>query len=210
MNDRSEPRTSRSDRIFLLSPATLAGVRGRRILAGEGEAPFLADLHGGGTVPLGRIHAHISSLYFRGKRAYARRFGWRATGPAALVITPDRGLLPLRARVGLTELRAMAETDIDPGDPRYTAPLLESVRSLGGELGPEGRVILLGSIASGKYLEPLLEVLGPRLLLPRAFVGRGDMSRGGLLLRAVRAGTELDYIPANRAERRGRRPPRLG
>lgn len=209
MNDGSEPSPTRQDRVFLLSPATLAGVRGRRILAGHGEAPFLAELHRGGTVPLGRLHAHISSLYFRGKRAYARRFGWRSQGPAALVVTPDRGLLSLYTRVGLTDLRAMAGTEIDPREPRYLEPLLATAGTLRESLHPGGRAILLGSIATGKYLDPLLEVLGDRLLFPSAFVGRGDMSRGGLLLRAVRTGEELAYTAAAGAERRGSRPPRL-
>jgi len=41
------------------------------------------------------------------------------------------------------------------------------------------------------------------------FVGRGDMSRGGLLLRSVRYEVELDYVPVAGAVRHGPRPPRL-
>ena len=41
------------------------------------------------------------------------------------------------------------------------------------------------------------------------FVGRGDMSRGGLLLRHARSGVELDYLPLRGATRHGARPPRL-
>lgn len=70
-------------------------------------------------------------------------------------------------------------------------------------------VVLLGSIATGKYADTLLAVLGERLVFPALFVGRGDMSRGGLLLRAVRDGRELDYVPVAGTVRRGRRPPRL-
>jgi hypothetical protein len=55
----------------------------------------------------------------------------------------------------------------------------------------------------------LLAVLGERLHFPAEFVGRGDMSRGGLLLRAVRAGVELAYLPVAGAVRHGARPPRL-
>jgi hypothetical protein len=40
-------------------------------------------------------------------------------------------------------------------------------------------------------------------------VGGGDMSRGGLLLRCVRAGRELVYVPVAGALRRGGRPARL-
>jgi hypothetical protein len=52
-------------------------------------------------------------------------------------------------------------------------------------------------------------VLGERLVFPVDFVGRGDMSRGGLLLRCMRAGEELEYVPVEGAVRHGPRPPRL-
>jgi hypothetical protein len=74
---------------------------------------------------------------------------------------------------------------------------------------PGSEIVLLGSIASGKYVDVLTSVFGPRLLFPSAFVGRGDMSRGGLLLRCVRDGAELDYVPVIGAVRHGPRPPRL-
>jgi hypothetical protein len=64
-------------------------------------------------------------------------------------------------------------------------------------------------VATGKYVDVLLEVMGERLLFPVDFVGRGDMSRGGLLLRAAEQGRELHYEPVAGAVRRGRRPPRL-
>ncbi|HEU4438341.1 MAG TPA: hypothetical protein VFT36_03785, partial [Methylomirabilota bacterium] len=63
--------------------------------------------------------------------------------------------------------------------------------------------------ASDKYVGVLLEVFGERLTFPAAFVGRGDMSRGGLLLRCVRAGRELQYVPVAGAVRHGPRPARL-
>src|SRR5207249_11010874 len=67
--------------------------------------------------------------------------------------------------------------------------------------GPECEVVLLGSIASGKYVEPLLPIFGSRLVFPRDFVGRGDMSRGGLMLRSATAGQELEYIPDRKSTR---------
>ena len=70
-------------------------------------------------------------------------------------------------------------------------------------------MILLGSVASGKYVDLLGEVFGNRLRFPAEFVGRGDMSRGGLLLRCVVERRELAYIPVAGAVRHGRRPPRL-
>ena len=69
--------------------------------------------------------------------------------------------------------------------------------------------MLLGSIATGKYVDPLLEVFRDRLVFPETFVGRGDMSRGGVLLRAARSGEELSYRPIAGAIRHGKRPPKL-
>jgi hypothetical protein len=60
-----------------------------------------------------------------------------------------------------------------------------------------------------KYLAPMVGVFGERLLFPVEFVGRGDMSRGGLMLRCARAGTELTYAPVGSVTRHGPRPPRL-
>ena len=52
--------------------------------------------------------------------------------------------------------------------------------------------------------------MGGRLLFPTDFVGRGDMSRGALLLRAARADEELAYAPVATAVRRGKRPRKMG
>jgi hypothetical protein len=68
---------------------------------------------------------------------------------------------------------------------------------------------LLGSIATAKYVEPLLGIFEERLLFPSAFVGRGDMSRGGLMLRSARDGVELSYEPVGSAILHGKRPPKL-
>jgi hypothetical protein len=111
--------------------------------------------------------------------------------------------------VTLAMLRSAGRVDIHAANPRYRKPLLASARTVAETLGPDGLVTLLGSIASNKYVDVLLAVFGERLTFPAAFVGRGDMSRGGLLLRCVRAGTELDYVPVAGAVRHGPRPPRL-
>lgn len=161
-------------------------------------------------MPLAEVYAFISSLYYRGKRAYARAFGHHPDGgPVALAITPTQGLVADETRVTLNELRAFASCDIDPGNPRYRTPLAMSARGLDQELPRHVELVLLGSIATGKYLDPLAEVFGRRLLIPRAFVGRGDMSRGGLMLRAADAGEEHEYVPALDADRTGPRPPLL-
>lgn len=194
----------------MLSPANLGGVRGRRILDGRSEAGFMGTLVRGTTVPLGDVFAHISSLYYRGKRAYGRAFGRRpGKGATTFVITPTRGLVPDDEPVCLDDLREFASVDIDVREVAYLTPLTESARRLDQDVGPRGEVVLLGSIASDKYVEPLGRILGVRLRFPRAFIGRGDMSRGGLLLRCASAGEELEYVPALTAPRRGERPPRL-
>lgn len=167
-------------------------------------------LASGGRVPLGDVYAFISSLYFRGKRAYAGAFGRAPEGtPTTWVVTPGRGMLPVDEPVGLDALRAFAGTAVDPEEPAYVDALVRAAADLAAGPAREGTVVLLGSIASERYLEPLANVLGRRLLFPSAFIGRGDMSRGGLMLRAVEAREELEYVVALDAERRGSRPPRL-
>jgi hypothetical protein len=169
----------------------------------------LPDLEAGATVPLGAVYAFISSLYFRGKRTYARHFARPARGEGVWVITPTRGLLPVDEPVSLAELREFATGSIEATDGAYRTALLASAQALGAELGEECDVVLLGSIASARYVEPLLEVFGARLSVPETFAGRGDMSRGGLLLRCVAAGEELVYAPAAAAVRHGARPAKL-
>jgi hypothetical protein len=126
-----------------------------------------------------------------------------------LVITPSRGLVAPDTVVTAGELRDLASVPIDARDDRYAAPLRASVDALRAQLPRGAEVVLLGSIATPKYVDVLLAAFGRSLLFPAAFVGRGDMSRGGLLLRAARAGEELDYEPLDGAVRRGPRPAKL-
>lgn len=191
-----------TSRAFLLSPATAAGPRGR-LLRTSPNVALAARLRSGERVPIGEAYAFISALYFRGKLAYADCFGPGRT----FVITPCLGLLAPSTPVGARELDALASVPIDASEPRYLEPLRRDVVRLSREWA--GEVVLLGSIASPKYTEPLIDVLGSRLVFPSTFVGRGDMSRGGVLLRAVREGQELEYIPVSGAALRGTRPPRL-
>ncbi len=77
-------------------------------------------------------------------------------------------------------------------------------------MAPHDRIVLLGSVATAKYLDVLSGVFGDRLSFPSDFVGRGDMSRGALMLRAAAAGAELEYVVlTDQTPRHGRRPPRL-
>jgi hypothetical protein len=196
-------------RIFLLSPADLGGKRAALLLR-EDAGSDLAQALRAGTLTLAAAFTFTSSLYFRGKRAYARAFARPPPGvEGAWIITTDRGLVPLETPADPAMLREMAAGTIDPLDPRYRGPLVSSAARLREGAGPECEAVLLGSLATDKYLGPLLEVWGDALFVPGAFVGRGDMSRGGLMLRAVEDGRELDYVGAAGAERSGPRPPRL-
>jgi hypothetical protein len=189
--------------VFLLSPARCDGRRARLLLNEQATFPFAVRLGTPDGVELGETFSFLSGLYFRGKLAYARAYG-----SGTWVITTDRGLVPPETRIHREDLVRFAEVDIATGDARYLEPLRRDVAELA--LPPETRVVLLGSIATGKYVDMLLDTFGERLLFPVAFVGRGDMSRGGLLLRCVREGRELEYVPLSGAVRRGKRPPRLG
>jgi hypothetical protein len=137
----------------------------------------------------------MSSLYFRGKLAYARRFAAPPAGcPGALVITPGRGLLPPDRPVMLDELRAIARVRVDLRDRLYVHPFTRDLRQLARRLAAHDEVVLLGSLAGDKYLTPLRQTLGTHLRVPQRFIGLGDMSRGGLLLHCVRTGTPLRYV----------------
>jgi len=172
-------------------------------------------LHSREGAPLGDVFSFVSGLYFRGKLAYARRFAQPSdpldpvVAGGVLVITPNAGLRSADTPMTIETFRAFASGDIDLQNASYRGPLERGARALMEAVGPDCDVVLLGSIASGKYVEVLQPIFGERLLFPPSFVGRGDMSRGGLLLRCVTAGLELEYAPIAGAIRRGSRPPRL-
>ncbi|HEX6974812.1 MAG TPA: hypothetical protein VF147_10445, partial [Vicinamibacterales bacterium] len=183
-------------RIFLLSPANCGGPRAKMVYSERARFDLAVRLRQGDGVAIGEVFAFISGLYFRGKLAYALEFAsppdldTPLVGSGALVITPTAGLRPVETPVTVDAIKGFANVDIAADDPRYSKPLLASARALAEEIGPECEVVLLGSIASAKYVDVLTQVFHERLLFPGDFVGRGDMSRGGLLLRAVRAGEE--------------------
>jgi hypothetical protein len=161
-------------------------------------------------VALGEVFSFLSGLYFRGKLAYAQAFARPPGGlPGVYVITPTDGIRLAEEAVTLERLRRFAGVDIHAGDDRYRRPLLRDGLALANAVGSDCEVVLLGSVASGKYIDVLLPVFGEQLRFPVDFIGRGDMSRGGLLLRCARAGVELGYIPVSGAVRHGARPPRL-
>ena len=194
----------------MLSPAYAGGERARMIMNERAQFDLARRLRSEDRPTLGEVFAFLSGLYFRGKLAYAKTFA--QTEPkisGVLVITPNRGLVAAAARIGLDDLRKFAEVDIDESDPRYRKPLERDVKKLAKKLTANCEVILLGSIATGKYVNVLLAHFGERLRFPADFIGRGDMSRGGLLLRCAADRTELAYISVAGAVRKGKRPPKL-
>ncbi len=198
-----------SPRVFLLSPANASAIRGRLLLNRNSEFELARRIRRQG-VPLGELFSFISSLYFRGKLAYAKAFSSSQPGfYSVLVMTSSRGLVSPETVIKLEDFVEMSLVPIDPDDARYREPLCRDARALASALPVGGQVVLLGSIASRKYVDPLLEVFGSDLLFPQTFVGRGDMSRGGLMLRCVQEGRELDYVPVVTAVRRGPRPGKL-
>jgi hypothetical protein len=202
-SDRARPR------VFLLSPADCSGPRALLLHRPESGHDLACRLRGDEGAALGEVFAFVSSLYFRGKLAYARAFARPPVGlDGALVITPSDGLRPPASLVRLEDLRRYAAVPVDCREERYRGPLLRDLRALVPRLDGAD-VVLLGSVASRKYTDLLTDVLGSRVLFPPDFVGRGDMSRGGLLLRCVSEERELPYVPILGAERHGSRPPRL-
>jgi hypothetical protein len=196
-------------RIFLLSPANLAGIRAGYLLRENAQSALAARLRQGG-VPLGELFSFVSGLYFRGKLAYAQAFSAPPAGASAsFVITASEGLLVPETVVTLERLREWGVHDIDATYQRYRTPLDRDCGLLRERFGNSCDIVLLGSIATAKYVDPLLQFFGDRLLFPTEFIGRGDMSRGGLMLRCVEAGRELAYVPVLNAVRHGKRPAKL-
>jgi hypothetical protein len=193
-------------RLFLLSPAKVNGVRAGLLLNPSAPFELARRFHSDG-LSLAEIFTFASGLYFRGKITYARHFARR--GDLIRVITTNAGLLDPETHFSPEGLRAFGEVDISERDARYLNPLRRDATVLAGKLARQGAAILLGSIATAKYRDVLLDAFGDRLHFPSDFIGRGDMSRGGLMLRATRSGIELPYIPVRGAIVTGKRAPRI-
>ena len=180
--------------VFILSPANTSGKRAGLLMRPQAAFDLAVRLRTTGA-PIAEIYSFMSGLYFRGKVAYAAAF---ASPPAAAggahVIVPGLGMLPPDHVVDLPSLREIAQVPVDLSDPRYTRPLLLDATSLRGQLGADDIVVLLGSLATTKYVQPLGEVFGARLRFPREFIGKGDMSRGSIMLKSAAAGRPLTYV----------------
>jgi hypothetical protein len=182
-------------RIFLLSPANASGIKGQRLLGRATQCDLGLRLRDGGA-PLGEVYRFISSLYFRGKIEYAQRFQNPPQGIAGVQVITGVGLMLPETMVTLSELQKISGTSIDAKNESYRRALDCDLLKLKEQVGSEIDVVLLGSIATSKYIAPIQAVFGKRLLFPRDFLGLGDMSRGSMLLRCCGQGSELEYVAA--------------
>jgi hypothetical protein len=195
------------NRIFLLSPANCNGVRAGWIFRPEARSELARRLRSPEGASLAEVFSFFSALYFRGKLAYARTFAQPPVpSSGVLLITATAGLMPDGALVRMSTLRGFSRVPINVKNRRYRNALLRGVKQLAREIGPDCEVVLLGSIATGKYLDILNQALGQQLRVPAEFVGLGDMSRGALLLRCVKEQRELNYITIAAASERCLRP----
>src|SRR6185369_801026 len=153
-------------RVFLLSPADCNGDRARWLVSRTARSDVAQKLRSPEGAPLGEVFTFLSALYFRGKLAYARAF---ARPPDArggvFVITPTRGLVPYDAAIRLSTLRGFGRVPIHKDNPLYRRSLKRTARMLADAVGGDCEVVLLGSIATGKYLDVLQSVFGVRLLV---------------------------------------------
>ncbi len=193
---------SRSHQIFLLSPAHCSGKRAGFLLRNDARSALAQRLRSGEGATIGEVYTFMSGLYFRGKLAYARAFADPPGDCSGVqVIVPGLGLRPPDAIIDIDGLHAIARVPVDPDVRRYTQPLRRDAAELAERLSAEAAAVLLGSIATPKYLQPLRRILGSRLRFPLEFLGRGDMSRGALMLRCVAERRELTYVDGSQPVR---------
>jgi hypothetical protein len=202
------PEESRR-RIFLLSPASTGGKRADLLLRPQAQFDLAIRLRRG-TATLGEAYAFISGLYFRAKLIYSEAFSAPPPGiPGAFIITAGKGLVAPDTLINVEYLAQTALVPIDAANPEYREPLERDCRILDQYAGPLCDFVLLGSVATHKYSAPLTGIFCQRLLFPEEFAGRGDMSRGGLMLRCAQSRTQLSYVPVGEVTRHGPRPPKL-
>jgi len=202
--------SNREPRIFLLSPASVDGLRAEQLTSPRASFGAAVRYRSPQGVPIEEAFTFMSSLYFRGKITYARHFAAPppelaigSSDDGILVIAPGFGLVPPSWSLDRERMQQLRRTSVDLGDSRYCEPMRRHAEQLSA-LAPSSSVVLLGSVATGKYVDLLLPVFGDRLLFPRDFAGAGDMKRGGMLLRAVREDRELDYATLDAPRRRAR------
>lgn len=163
----------------------------------------------GSGASIGEVFSFLSGLYFRGKLAYANAFQNPPPRVGGIhIITPTDGLCAPDVIIRLADLERFATVPIEADDPRYRIPLDRDAKALAKAIGSKCEVVLLGSVATGKYVDALLPVFGARLVFPKEFVGHGDMARGGMLLQRAASGEEFSYLPISDPSRLGLRATR--
>lgn len=194
-------------RIFLLSPASSSGKRAALLFNDRAEFDIATRVRHRPGAPLGEVFSFLSGLYFRGKLAYAREFQNPPPrrAPGIQIITPTDGLYSPGTLVTLRDLERFAAVPIDAVESRYRYPLERDASKIAERIGPRCQVVLLGSVATGKYVDVLLPIFGDRLVFPVQFLGHGDMARGGMLLKRAASRDELTYIPVSDPSRLGTR-----
>lgn len=204
----AEPPLVDQRRIFLLSPASCAGKRAALLFNDRAEFDIARRVREAPGAQLGEVFSFLSGLYFRGKLTYAREFQnpppHRA--PGIQVITPTDGLCSPGALVTLKDLERFATVPIDPDESRYRYPLERDAGKIAERIGPKCQLVLLGSVATGKYIDVLAPIFGNRLVFPKEFLGHGDMARGAMLLQRAASGIELTYVPVTDPSRLGPKP----
>ena len=195
-------------RIFLLSPASCAGKRAALLFNDRAEFDIARRVREEPGAPLGEVFSFLSGLYFRGKLTYAREFQNPPPrrAPGIQIITPTDGLYSPGTLVTLKDLERFASVPIDAEESRYRYPLERDAGKIAERIGQKCQVVLLGSVATGKYVDVLLPIFGERLVFPKEFLGHGDMARGAMLLQGAAAGAELTYLPVSDPSRLGIRP----
>jgi len=179
------------------------------LISERSSFPLAEELRNDGA-SLGAIFTFMSGLYFRGKLAYSQAFAQPPAGlPGTLVVTPGRGLSRPEEVLSIAQLKEIAAVEVNEQNPRYREPLVRDAQDLASSISQDCELVLLGSVATSKYTSILADVFSGRLCFPIDFVGRGDMSRGGLMLRCVENKEELKYVELEGASRHGPRPPRL-
>ena len=200
-----------STHVFLLSPAWCGGKRAKMLLNPAASFDLAVRLRRG-TLSLGEAFAFMSGLYFRGKLAYGSRFGPAIGGrDRTFVITPTQGL---RSPVSAVTIGSAARVRVG-GRERGRSALPRAARAR----SPRARRVAGTRRARRPARQhrdvqvrgrPPAASSGRASCFPPSFIGRGDMSRGGLLLRAAREGVELEYAPLDSVtQRHGPRPPKL-
>lgn len=205
-----------ASKLFLLSPANTSGLRAKQLMSPRAQFPTALRYRSEEGVMIGEAFAFMSALYFRGKIGYALHFAQPSPtlgGFGVYVIAPGFGLVPPDWKLTPERMKTMAKTPVDVKVRNYRKPLEAESKAIVAQLEPDAEVVLLGSVATGKYVDLLLPIFGPRLRFPLAFAGLGDMARGGLMLRAVRENKELEYTtldaPRHRAPGTSGKMPKL-